>query len=107
MQQLGLWRADDRTYRPRNATMLPARMHIRLDPWIPPEGENEIPASHVVGEISEELIAKRIIAQVLNDCSAVGIGLGLEELLRSGARKSPQEHRHNTILPRGIDNSFM
>ena len=42
--------------------------------------QHEIAASHIVNKVTEVLTAERIIAQVLNDTTAVGIGMGFYQI---------------------------
>ena len=44
--------------------------------------ENEVAAADVVRQIAVELAAERIIAQILNDASAVGVSMRLGQLIR-------------------------
>ena len=53
--------------------------------------ENEIAAPNVVREITKELAAERILAHVLNNGASIGVGMGLEQLLRSRVGESAQE----------------
>jgi hypothetical protein len=53
------------------------------------------------------LTAEGIVAHVLNDGPSIGIGMGLEQLLRRRVGESAQEYRLNVFLPGGIDNSLM
>src|SRR4029077_1415583 len=71
------------------------------------QGNYKITASDIVRKVTEELTAKRVVTQILDNRASVGIGVGLEQLLRSRVRKSSQEQRGNAILPRRIDNGLM
>jgi hypothetical protein len=71
------------------------------------ERENKITATNIVRQIAKELTAEGIVAHVLNDGASIGIGMGLEQLLRSRLGKSAQEYGFDVVLPCGIDNSFM
>jgi hypothetical protein len=42
------------------------------------QGDNKIAAADIVREITEEFIAERVVTQILNNCTAVGIGVSLE-----------------------------
>jgi hypothetical protein len=41
------------------------------------EREEEVAGADVVSEIGEELVAERVVAEVLNGAAAVGVGVGL------------------------------
>src|ERR1700739_3806360 len=71
------------------------------------ECENEIATPNIVREITKELAAEGIVAHVLNDGASIGIGVGLLQLLRSGAGKALQQQRLYTIGPGCIDDRFM
>ena len=58
-------------------------------------------------EITEEFIPEWVVTQILNNRASVGIGVGLEQLLRSRVRESLQEQWNNVVLPHGVDNRFM
>ena len=47
------------------------------------EGADEVASADVVQQIGEERLAEGIVAEVLDDASAVGVGAGLAELGRS------------------------
>ena len=50
--------------------------------------EDEIAAADVMCQIAEELAAERIIPQILNNASSVGVCVCLRQLFRGGSRKS-------------------
>jgi hypothetical protein len=55
------------------------------------QGQNKITASDIVRQIAEEAVAERIVAHVLDNCTAVHIPVGPEEFLRSYVREAAQE----------------
>ena len=69
--------------------------------------QNEVAAPDVVRQIAVKLAAERIIAQILNDASAVGISVGLDQLIRGGGGKSFQEQGLDGTVPSGIDDGFV
>src|SRR5215469_1526760 len=71
------------------------------------EGQNKITASHVMREIAEEWIAERVIAQILDDCAAISVGVGLSQLRLGRVGESAQEYRLNAVFPRSIDNGLV
>src|SRR5580704_15984283 len=68
---------------------------------------HKISASHVVRKVAEEMASVRVIAHVLDDRAAVGIGLRLAQLLFRGTRKTSQQERLDVRLPNGIDDRFV
>jgi hypothetical protein len=52
--------------------------------------ENKIAAPDIVGQIAEELTAERIIPQILDNASSVGVGVCLLQLFRCGGREPPE-----------------
>src|SRR6516162_1870038 len=71
------------------------------------QGQNEVTASHIVGEITEETVAKGIATQVLDDGAAINIGMGLKQILWTRLGESLQEQWLNAVFPGRIDNRFM
>src|SRR5947209_10986902 len=47
---------------------------------------NKVSAANVVNEITEELVAKRIVAHVLDEASAISIGVSFAQVLCRGLR---------------------
>jgi hypothetical protein len=60
-----------------------------------------------VRQVAEEATAERVVTQILDDRASVGIGMGLEQILRGRTRESFQEKRLNAVLPGSVDNRFM
>ena len=69
--------------------------------------QNEVAAADVMRQIAVELAAERIIAQILNDASAVGVCVRLGQLIRGGSGKSLQQQGLYRAIPSGIDNGFV
>ena len=67
----------------------------------------EVAAADVMSQIAVKRAAERIISQILNDASAVGIGVRLSQLIRGRGGKSLQEQRLYGTIPSGIDNGFV
>ena len=63
--------------------------------------------ANIVRQIAEDLIAERVVADVLNDASAVGVGVGLQQVLRRGIRKAGEQQRLDLLVPQQIDDLFM
>ena len=58
-------------------------------------------------KVAEEFTAEWVVTHILNDGAAVGVGVCLDQLLRSRLREPAQEEGLNPVLPRGIDNGLM
>ena len=65
--------------------------------------DNEISGPDVVCEVAEEGLAEGIVAHVLDDASAVSVGVGYDELVFCGTGELGQEQRSDRIIPRQID----
>ena len=59
------------------------------------EAEDEISGAHVVREIGEEAVAERIVAQVLNCATAIGVGVSLLDLGLCNGREAFEQDRPN------------
>ncbi len=71
------------------------------------EFEHEVAAAHIVHQVAELLIAEGIVAHVLDDCSAIRIGVRLPHLLVREPGIARQDHRPQLIVPQQIDNLFV
>ena len=54
-------------------------------------------------EVTEERVAERIVAKILNDCAAVCVRVRLFELIGSEVREPLLEQRNDLMIPREID----
>jgi hypothetical protein len=68
---------------------------------------NEISAAHVVDEVAKFRAAEGIVAKILDDGAAVGVGMGFGELFFGEFRKSLEEKGTKRVLPEKIDDFFM
>jgi hypothetical protein len=64
---------------------------------------DEIAGADVVHEVSKELVTERVVAQVLNDRSAVGEGTRTLHIGRRRLRKSLAKERYEEVVPGGVD----
>ena len=71
------------------------------------EVDDEVAGAHVVGEIGKEGIAERIVANVLNDTAAVGVGACLVKLRGGKAGIAAEEQGRDRLLPGEIDKLLM
>src|SRR6185437_1268023 len=71
------------------------------------QSPDEISATHIVSEIAEELVSEGIVAHVLNDGAAIGVCVGLFQLVRSRVRELLQEQRFNDGVPFAVNNRLM
>ena len=60
-----------------------------------------------MGEIAEKLAAIRIVAHVLNDRSAIGVGVGLAEIVGGRIGETLLEQGYDVRRPGGINDSFV
>src|SRR4051812_22300774 len=58
-------------------------------------------------EITEESIAEWVVTQVLDNCAAVSISVGVVQFFGSRVGESTQEQRLNAVAPGGVDDSFV
>src|SRR4029077_2466118 len=64
---------------------------------------NEVTTANVVHQIAEFHAAKRVVAQVLDDGAAIGVTVGLLELVLRELRKSLQKKWAELISPHQVD----
>jgi hypothetical protein len=65
---------------------------------------NEISASNIVHQIAELFAPEWVVAKILNYRAAVGVGMGLLQLVRVEAREAFEQQRLNLRRPKEIDN---
>src|SRR4051812_3069965 len=68
---------------------------------------HEIAATHVVNKVAELCASERVIAKVLDDGPAVGVSMGLFDLVFSQRREPLQKQRTYLIFPKQIDDLFV
>src|SRR5664279_6540108 len=61
--------------------------------------QNEVTGADIVCEIAEDVIAEGIVANVLDDAAAVGIGMGFYQVLRRGIGESRQQQWLDLLVP--------
>ena len=69
---------------------------------------NEVAGADIVSQIAEDLIAERIVTDVLNDAAAVGVSVGV--LSRSSGvavGKAGEQQRLDLLVPQQIDDLFV
>ena len=64
---------------------------------------NEVSATHVMGQVAEEMVAEGVVADVLDEAAAVGIGVGGAHLVVGRAGKAREEHGAKLRFPEEID----
>ena len=64
---------------------------------------HKIARADVVRQVGEQRVAKWIIAHVLDNGSAVGVGFGIKQFFGSGAGVTPFQGWHQTALPGRVD----
>src|SRR5271165_1836220 len=68
---------------------------------------HKISAPHIVSKVAEKMASVRVIAHVLDDRPAIGVGLRFAQLLFGGTRKTGQQQRLDVRLPQGIDDRLV
>ena len=69
--------------------------------------QDKIAAANIVDQIAEEPVSERIIAQVLDQASAVGIAMGHAELVRRRAGILFQQKGLDLIFPEQVNDLFV
>ena len=64
---------------------------------------HKVAAAHVVGQVREKLVARWVVADVLNHASAVCIGTRPVQFLRRQVGIAALEQRHDRVLPGEVD----
>src|ERR1019366_7415878 len=64
---------------------------------------DKVPGADVMRQVAEELAAEWIITEVLDETTAVSVGVGLPQLGGGGCREAFQEQRLDLVLPKYID----
>ena len=57
-------------------------------------------------EVAEPSAAERIISHVLDDAAGISVGVGVNQVFRSGRRPTLQKQRLDVLVPSRIDNGF-
>ena len=68
---------------------------------------NEVSAADVMHEVTEFSAAEGVVAEVLNDRAAIGIGVGLLDLVVRQSGESLQEKGTNFVRPEKINDFLM
>src|SRR4051794_26359084 len=68
---------------------------------------NEVPAADVVHQVAEFSAAEGVITEILNDGTAIGVGVSFAELIFRHARKSFQEEGLDLTAPDQVDDLLM
>jgi hypothetical protein len=68
---------------------------------------DEVGASNVVNQVAEEMAAVRVITEILNDCSAVGIAVGLPKLIMRCPGKALKQEWTDSGLPGRVNDRFV
>ncbi len=61
---------------------------------------DEIAAADIVHQVAEESAAERVVAHVLQNAAAIGVGVGLQQIVRGGVGESRQQERLDIARPR-------
>ena len=68
---------------------------------------DEVSTTHVVHQVAEILVAERIVAHVLNQRSAIGIGMRLPQIFLGSFGEALFQKRLDLILPEEVDDFFV
>ena len=68
---------------------------------------DEVAATHVMGKVAEQLVAEGIVAHVLNDGSAVSVGVRSSKLGGRSAWITGQQKTFNIRIPERVDDGFV
>ena len=69
--------------------------------------DDEVAAADIMGEVAEVLVAKWVVAHVLNQRPSIGEGVRFLQILWSRCWESLGQQWLNVILPKKIDNFFV
>jgi hypothetical protein len=67
------------------------------------EAENEVAGTDVVGEVAEEWLAERIVAEILNGAAAVCVCVGFVDLSFGEVGEAREQKRADGLLPGKVD----
>ena len=67
------------------------------------EVDDEVAGADLVGEVGKELVAEGVVADVLDDAAAVGVGTGVLDLLGREVRVAALEKGNDGAIPGEID----
>ena len=67
------------------------------------EVDDEVSGADVVGEVGEAGVAEGVVADVLNDAAAVGVGAGVLKLRGSEGGVTAEEQRDDGVFPGEVD----
>ena len=61
----------------------------------------------IMSEIAEDLVAERVVPDILNDATAVSVRVGLQQVLRRGVGETREQQRLDLLVPHQIDDLFV
>src|SRR5437660_464394 len=68
---------------------------------------DKVSTANIVDKVAEELVAVRIITHVLNQAAAVGISVGLAQIVFGRVRIAAQQYLFDVRVPKKIDDLLM
>ena len=71
------------------------------------ELDDKVSAANVVDKVAEFTITKRIVAEVLDDGTAIGVGVRIFDLVVCETGITGKQERPDFVDPKQIDNLFM
>src|SRR5262249_45789116 len=69
--------------------------------------DQKVAAAYIMRQLAEIAAAERIVAHVLDDASAIGMGMRPIQLFRCGVWEPLQQRGTNIGVPRAIDDGLM
>src|SRR5579872_7330777 len=68
---------------------------------------DEIAAANIVREVREEMVAERIIAHVLDDAAAIGVGVRFTQIVGRCSGETREQNGLYVFVPGGIDHGLV
>ena len=68
---------------------------------------DEVAGADVVDEIREQAAAERVVPEILDERTAVGVGAGLAQRVGGGAGEPLLQDRRNLVVPHHVDDRFV
>src|SRR5580698_11005529 len=68
---------------------------------------DKVAGADVVGQVRDELVAERVVANILDDAACIGVRASLFQLCRGNTRIPAAQQRHDRTLPGKVDQLFV
>ena len=60
-----------------------------------------------MGEVAKEFVAERVVAEVLDEAAAVGVGMGFDKFVLGGVGITLEEEGFDFVLPQDVNDLFV